>query len=256
MNRLSKAKAVAILREQIKAIPEIKQEPLMAHSSLFQKWLNDTETAISEIFKDNRSPQLRNLQWHLGFDPTDFASKLSSAEAELESMVTEIERFWDEETIPSGIERRGSPAANELFIIHGRDESARDALVGFIRQLGLKPVILADQPSDGMTIIEKFERHSEVGFAIALLTPDDVVSSQVGEHPEARARQNVIFELGFFVGRFGRSSVCALTKGEPEIPSDYSGVVYIPMESPSDWKLPLMRELKSFGFDVDANQAL
>ena len=256
MNRLPKARAMAILREQINAIPEIKREPLMANSSLFQKWLNDTETAISEIFKDNRSPQLRNLQWHLASDQTDFASKLSHTEAELESMVTEVQRFWDEDTRLSKSQGRDRPITNEVFIIHGRDESAKDALVGFIQQLGLRPVILADQPSAGMTIIEKFERHSEVGFAIALLTPDDVVSSQVGGHAGTRARQNVIFELGFFVGRFGRSSVCALTKGEPEIPSDYSGVVYIPIESPSDWKLPLMRELKSFGFDVDANQAL
>ena len=123
------------------------------------------------------------------------------------------------------------------------------------KKLELKPVILSEQSSRGRTIIEKFEKHSKVGFAIALLTPDDTGSLE-GEKKQPRARQNVIFELGFFIGRIGRERVCALSKGEVEIPSDYSGVVYIPLEDSGGWKFQLCRELKAAGYDIDANRIM
>ena len=118
-------------------------------------------------------------------------------------------------------------------------------------------MILDEQASQGKTIIEKFESHAQVRFAIALLTPDDTGSLSNDDTPRPRARQNVIFELGFFIGRLGRYRVCALTNGEVEIeiPSDYSGVVYIPMDD-GGWKFGLVKELKAAGFNVDANLAL
>ena len=73
--------------------------------------------------------------------------------------------------------------------------------------------------------------------------------------PSPRARQNVIFELGFFIGRLGRERVCALTKGSPEIPSDYAGVAYVTMDTASQWKMEVVKELKAAGLDVDANKA-
>ncbi len=250
MAEVTKTKAVMLLRELVDAISALRQEPAMADSQSFRKWLSDTETTIREIFGEMRSPQIRNLQWHLTYDQNDFASKLDYAQAELESMITEVENFWDEDTGSSEVRGRGRPTGNEIFVIHGRDETTKDVVAGFLQQLRLTPITLADQPSQGLTVIEKFEKHSEVGLAIALLTPDDVGSLQYDEHLRARARQNVIFELGYFVGRFGRHSVCALTKGEVEIPSDYSGVLYIPMDDPGAWQAPLIKELKSFGFHV------
>lgn len=127
----------------------------------------------------------------------------------------------------------------------------------FLQQLKLEPVILAEQANRGKTIIEKFEGHGQVRFAVALLTPDDTGSlgSDVNT-PLPRARQNVIFELGFFIGCLGRNGVCALTKGEVEIPSDYSGVAYISMDDKDVWKLPLVKELKAAGIEVDANLAV
>ena len=91
---------------------------------------------------------------------------------------------------------------------------------------------------------------------IVLLTPDDAGSLQGDENDlKPRARQNVIFELGFFIGRLGRKHVCALTKGDVEIPSDYEGIEYIPFNDADDWKLKLIRKLKSGGFEIDANRA-
>ena len=250
MAEVAKTKALMLLRELVNAIPALRQEPAMGDSQSFRKWLNDTETTIREIFGEMRTPQIRNLQWHLASDQNEFASNLGYAQAELESMITEVENFWPEDTGSSEVRVRGLSTGNEIFVIHGRDETTKNAVAGFLRELGLKPILLADQPNQGLTVIEKFEKHSEVGWAIALLTPDDVGSLQHGEHLRARARQNVIFELGYFVGRFGRHSVCALTKGVVEIPSDYSGVLYIPIDEPDDWQAPLIKELKSFGFHV------
>ena len=115
-------------------------------------------------------------------------------------------------------------------------------------------MILSELPARGQTIIEKFDSSSDVGFAVALLTPDDAgaLSGQAELGP--RARQNVIFELGFFIGKLGRGRVCALTKGEPEIPSDYAGVEYIPLDDHGAWRMRLFRELRAAGFEIDADR--
>ena len=116
----------------------------------------------------------------------------------------------------------------------------------FLTKLGLSPIILHEQPNQGRTVIEKFEQNAEVPFAIVLLTPDDV-GSLWDDQPNLRlrARQNVIFELGYFTGSLGRGRVCALTKGHLEEPSDYEGVVYIPLDDSGAWKMGLVKELKS-----------
>lgn len=144
---------------------------------------------------------------------------------------------------------------SDIFIVHGHDEAAKESVARFIEKLELKPIILHEQPDKGRTIIEKFEEHSNVGFAIVLLTPDDVGAPiKQQEKLKSRARQNVIFELGFFVGRLGRNRVCALYKGDIEMPSDYKGVLYKPMMG--DWQLSLAKEIKAAGISIDLNRAI
>ena len=117
-------------------------------------------------------------------------------------------------------------------------------------------MILHEQPSEGQTIIEKFEKHADVFFAVIILSPDDVgYAKDKQTDAQPRARQNVVFELGYFVARLGRHRVCALNKGEVEIPSDYGGVVYVPLDDAGAWKLTLARDMKSAGFDLDLNKA-
>ena len=161
-------------------------------------------------------------------------------------------------------ERLNGPQGGEqidmkrVFIVHGRDEGAKHKVARFLGDLELEPVILDEQADRGRTIIAKFEQEAErVGFAVVLLTPDDEGRLK-GEDSDLRprARQNVIFELGYFAGSLGRNRVCALTKEDVEIPSDYDGVVYIPLDDSEGWKIGLVRELKAAGFDVDANLAL
>lgn len=149
-------------------------------------------------------------------------------------------------------------ASNEIFVVHGRDTGTKDTVARFLERIKMQPVILQELDDDGITVIEKFERHAErVGFAIVLFTPDDIGALK-GEFDNAkpRARENVIFELGYFIGKLGRSRVRVLTKGEVEILSDYSGVIRIPMEDNDAWKLHLVRELRRAGYAVDANDAL
>lgn len=146
-----------------------------------------------------------------------------------------------------------TPLSKKVFIVHGHDEGARESVARFLSTLGLEPIILHEQANRGMTVIEKVEANSEIGFAVVLLTPDDVGSVKAGTL-EPRARQNVLLELGYFIGRLGRSKVCALKRGQVEIPSDFAGVVWETMDSGSGWKLALARELRAAGHQIDLNK--
>ena len=128
-------------------------------------------------------------------------------------------------------ERLVIPASNKVFIVHGHDEAALQGLARFLEKLGLKAIVLREQPDKGRTVIEKFEDSAdEVGFAVVLLTPDDIGGIAVEGSQSARARQNVIFELGYFTGKLGRGKVCLFRKGVVEIPSDLFGVIYTDMD--------------------------
>lgn len=144
----------------------------------------------------------------------------------------------------------------QVFIVHGHDEAAKESVARFIEKVGLKPVILHEQPNGGRTIIEKFETYSkEAVFAVVLLTPDDL-ACEAAASPDLsqlkpRARQNVIMELGYFIGRLGRTRVCALHKGNVELPSDYQGVLYVPMDSGGAWKTKLAQEFNQSKISFD-----
>ncbi len=150
------------------------------------------------------------------------------------------------------------PSTNDVFIVHGQDDGTKETVARFISRFDLNPIILHEQASEGRTIIEKFEGHaSTVGYAVILMTPDDV--GHLKDKPEQakpRARQNVIFELGYFIGKLSRKKVCALYKEGVEIPSDYQGVIFIPMDAGGAWRFQLAKELKSAGYNIDMNLAL
>jgi len=152
---------------------------------------------------------------------------------------------------------REPPGNRKVFIVHGHDELAKQTVARFVSQLDLTPIILHEQPNKGRTIIEKLEAHTSVDFAIVLLTPDDIgYPANDKSKKSTRARQNVLLELGLFIGVLGRSRVCALYKRGVEIPSDYQGVLFTPMDDAGAWKLSLAREIKQAGVDIDMNKAL
>ncbi len=174
-------------------------------------------------------------------------------------MHEEVEEFWGS---PAGAELRDAttePAEQtklqSVFVVHGRDEGRKDTVARFLEQLKLKPVVLHEQPNDGRTIVEKFEDHSNVGFAVILCTGDDSGSLKgKEENLKLRARQNVIFEWGFFHGKLGRGKVCALIDEDIEIPSDNDGVLRISWDGAGAWRFLLAREMKSAGLPVDLNK--
>lgn len=143
---------------------------------------------------------------------------------------------------------------NKVFIVHGRDDAPKQEIARFIEKIGFDPIILHEQSNSGMTIIEKIERYTNVGFGIVLYTPcDKGYENNQATEIKSRARQNVIFEHGYLISKLGRNNVCALVKGDIEKPNDISGVVYIPFDSNGGWKLELAKEMKSSGYEVDLN---
>jgi predicted nucleotide-binding protein len=145
---------------------------------------------------------------------------------------------------------------NKVFVVHGHDNGTKETVARFLEQQGLQPVILHEQPSRGMTIPEKLIANSDVGFAVVLLTPDDLGRAQTDAEEKPRARQNVILELGYFVGRLGRDKVCALLKDSVELPSDYVGVGYIRWDVAGAWKMEIAKEMQAAGYDIDFNKII
>lgn len=123
------------------------------------------------------------------------------------------------------------------------------------RALDAIPELEANPDRTDSAEFEKFEEYSQVGFAVVLLTPEDVgsLANEEDSQLRPRARQNVVLELGFFIGNLGRDRTCALRVGDVETPSDYDGVLYTPMDEQGAWRMDLVGELKAAGFSVDAN---
>ena len=142
--------------------------------------------------------------------------------------------------------------------MHGHDEGALHEVARFLEKIDQDVVVLREQANQGRTIVEKFEDLGDVAFAVVLLTPDDRGGPADGplDEQEFRARQNVIMELGYFLGRLGRQRVCALFREGVEIPSDYSGVLYVGLTADGGWRMELAKELKAAGLAVDMNKAL
>lgn len=285
MRRPPKSEAIERLQEVLNKVPELQE--LSYGSREFTKWHRNASVAIRKAFGADSSHigEFQSVSFQLGYSapPDDsydseyrrlqkranyegerrraFENGLNQASAILESMIEEVKKYWrgDERArVSDGLPSEEGLRDSRVFLVHGRDHGTRDTVARFLETLKLKPVNLEEQADKGRTIIAKFEEEArEVKYAVVLLTPDDEgrLGDSGGEY-SPRARQNVIFELGYFAGALGRRNVCALVKGDLEKPSDYDGVVYIPLDDSGGWKIRLVRELKAAGYDVDANRAL
>ena len=186
---------------------------------------------------------------------TGTRENIREAEALLQQAIQGLEEDYAEAaargavTVPKVAPARAP--SRKVFVVHGHDEGARESVARFLEKLGFKAIILHEQANQGRTIIEKIEANSDVSFAVVLLTGDDEGRKKGGDEMRSRARQNVILELGYFVGILGREHVCALKRGDVEIPSDFGGVVYEQFDDNGGWKAALGKELEAAGHSID-----
>lgn len=165
-------------------------------------------------------------------------------------------RFCSESEAVSNTLQAASKVSRKIFIVHGHDEVARLTVARFIEKIGFDAIILSEQSNQGRTVIEKIEAHGDVGFAVVLLTPDDL-GGKSADALKPRARQNVLLELGYFIGRLGRPNVFTLAKGDLEIPTDFAGMVWESLDDGGAWRMKLAQELSDTGnYAIDWNTVM
>lgn len=182
------------------------------------------------------------------------SERIRDGMARLESFQRRLDLWEPPAGNVSGPMTAGAVNHRQVFVVHGHDGHAKEATARLLQRLELEPIILDEQINRGATLMEKLEAHAEVSFAVVLLTPDDVggLASDSTDTLQRRARQNVIFELGYFIGRLGRQRVVAILDPPLEQPSDISGVVYIRFDPEGAWRFRLASELDPV-FGVDFN---
>lgn len=233
-----------------------------------KRWKEYTTELLSRLFSDDQyAKEFKDsggTPFILGDASLEIERKHETLKKEIDnlgSLLNRLDLIPEPKPEVGSAETQPSPSLDEValrsrkvFIVHGHDEALKQEVARILEKLELEPIILAEQPNQGKTLIEKFEAHTDVSFAIVLLTPDDVgrASGDNKTKDKPRARQNVILELGYFVGKLGRERVGVLYKMDVELPSDIHGILYIPANDDS-WHLKLAKEMKTAGLNIDLN---
>jgi predicted nucleotide-binding protein len=248
----------------------------------YDKWYRKIEDFFEQIptiekyftelekmkFKDNSVQQSFDKVYGGTAESDRYNKTIKDTKALLESVIDKINE-WDNNIILNFQKtKHGNTTINlinissiepktKVFIVHGHDNGAKQEVARFLEKLNLEPIILHEQTNGGnITIIEKIEEYvNQVGFGIVLYTPCDIGGKNENSL-QSRARQNVVFEHGYLIGLLGRNKVSPFVKGNIETPGDISGVVYTSMDDNGSWYLPLARELKNAGYEIDFNKLL
>lgn len=265
-DRIQKGKEIRDL--QIRSLQEFEQA-----KNEFHKWDDFNEELLRRIFTTDELS--KEYSYWIGgvvmsIYETSLGEKISDLHKDIDSKIHRIDSIIERleliplsrstaSTITSDVPMQPATKSKKAFVVHGQDEVAKTSLEVFLREIGLEPVVLHRQADQGLTIIEKFEKHSDVGYAFILLTPDEVsyLKSEQNKpdherRKEFRARPNVIFEFGYFVGKLGRSKVCCLYTGDVSLPSDVSGMIYKKYSSSlEEIAYSIIKDLKASGFLSD-----
>jgi len=246
---------------QIKDLRQRKKKWVDYTAELLKKIFNNSENAKEFEYASGSIRVVPDELWggsgRVQVMRNNFINDLQAKLTVLESIIERLELFSIKKEVDNYGELGDEKIDNKsVFIVHGHDEESKQTVARIIEKLGLEAIILHEKPNKGRTLINKFQDYSNVGFAIILLTPDDLGTSKKEENLKSRARQNVIFELGFFLGKLGIERVCAIKKGDLDLPSDYQGVLYIEMDQNNAWRFSLATELKAVGYNIDLNKLI
>jgi predicted nucleotide-binding protein len=271
---LPRATTLQKIQVQIDKGLEIRNKPINSATELEDarsersKWSKYNSELLLRLFDNSSMADEYNRSYgRVIYMNASFERSLREFREGMDDSNNRLEAIRDRLDLIPELNNNNSPATisrnpteilgQDIFIVHGHDEAAKESVSRFIEKLGFRTTILHEQPNAGRTIIEKFEEHSNVAFAVILLTPDDIGAAyDRAAEGKPRARQNVILELGYFIAKLGRQRVCALYKEEVELPSDIYGLLYIPLDAAGAWRLSLAREMKHAGFPLDMNKAI
>jgi len=224
---------------------------LLNKSELKRFYISETQKTSQDLLNEFKA-------MHRGSAVTMVVRRIDIVQCEEAKDITQdLQKLVKEkQTAKSEIEKRSQQyMSNNIFIVHGRNDSIKNDMARFIEKLGLSATILHEQPNLGATIIEKLENSAiNVAYAIVLYTADDT-GALVGEKDmKSRARQNVLFEHGYFMSKLGRNKVCAVVEENVDIPSDLHGILFIHYDKGGAWKYKIAKEMKAIGINVDVNR--
>jgi predicted nucleotide-binding protein len=262
MNSLKpKEQALAAVAQQLEAVKEIVRRTNKSGDTnlgfeQLRRWKENSVQVLSESVSETESQKLRSKRlgsFTMGQPLQNLNEEVKMYRAFLVALLEDIEASPERvlrlpASGPQAVEIPEPTGSRVVFIIHGHDELNLLRLRQLLKQRwALDSVVLKEKPGKGRTLIEKFEEEALVAtFALALLTPDDVVSATDSEYPQARP--NVIFELGWFYGRLGREKVCILLGRDTKIHSDLDGISRINFrESVEETTTEIETELKAAG---------
>ncbi len=250
------------LRKIISEIDSLIEQGVTSSHVSFLTWENKANSFILSVYNedDYQYQKFNNIAYYQmdfsiinGRGPSINQKEvcrrgLLIAKGQLQNILESME---DEEVPTLATAKSAALEYKKVFIVHGHDGELKQSVARIIEKQGIEAIILSEQANKGRTIIEKFEDYSDVGGAICLFTADDYGRAKKDETDNTRARQNVVLETGYFMGKLGRDHVVLLADKGIEMPSDLSGVVYT---DTAKWEIDLLKELKAMGYDVDFNK--
>ena len=266
--------ALVLISELVQELEDIilqvgQNEDFGAAQERLTRWKERAVRRVSEGINRNEGERLAAIGsggFIAGKPLLNFVREADDCRSFLLVLAEEIKKHPEDVLLPSATaaapdqptDAPQTAASQSVFIVHGHDEGMKQAVARTLEKLDFDPIILHEKPDQGRTIIEKLSDYDDVGFAVILLSPDDMAYPK-GCSPEdarPRARQNVLLELGYFINKLGRKNVVALYREEEDFewPSDYSGVLHKPYDESGHWQLELVKELKAAKYAVDANK--
>ncbi len=220
----------------------------------FKIWNSENYELLKSIFKNNKvAKDYSSSGWSIGrifVSDLKLSEKTTKLNIDIQDKLDKLNSIKLSLGIFKIQDKTGKrDNSKKLFFIHGTNCSSKTKVINFITELGLEPIVLQEFIAGGKTLIDEILTRSEVKFAIGLLTPDNVGGIQP-DKLNFRADQNVILELGIFVGLLGRKNVCGLSSGNLQLPEDYHGFEYIKIDKSGTWKELVFMELKKAGYDI------